>query len=146
MTAANVPKVPHVPLVSVADARSTTPLVESTPAPVSVPVVIVRGTDVANHGPPERATAPPVGAVVSGVTVKVAVFGVASASCGVDRTSCRWRSSSTSSCSCLYRLPRRGRCPVPNTAGKSTLSGSVTAPDGAAAVTVKLPLLVPVGA
>ncbi len=56
VTAANVPNVPQLPLVSGADARSTTPREESTPAPVSVPAPIVSGTDaVGYHGPPASA-------------------------------------------------------------------------------------------
>ena len=68
------PKLPQVPLVRVAVARSTTPLAASTPAPESEPLSRVSGTDsVVYQGPPERSAVWPVGGVVSLVTVKVAL-------------------------------------------------------------------------
>ena len=74
VTGVQVPlKAPHEVLPdSGAESRSTTPLDESTPAPSSDPSTRVRSTESAEyHGPPERATVCPVGAVVSGVRVKV---------------------------------------------------------------------------
>ena len=47
---------------------------------------------------------------------------------------------------CLDRLAETGALSVPNTAGKSTVLRVGIEPDGAAAVTMKLPLFVPVGA
>ena len=68
------PNVPQVPPVRVAEARSTRRVDASRPAPVSVPVSMVRGMEgVVYQGPAERSMVWPVGAVVSGVRVKVAL-------------------------------------------------------------------------
>src|SRR4051794_8505106 len=67
-------KVSHEPFVSVAESRSTTSVVASRPEPPSLPVSIASGTESDEyHGPPASATDWPAGAVVSLLTVKVAV-------------------------------------------------------------------------
>src|SRR5436309_3004550 len=67
-------KLPQLPLESVAESRSTTCVEVSTPEPPSLPQSRVRGTEaVAYQGPPVSETDWPLGAVVSLVTVKVAV-------------------------------------------------------------------------
>ena len=64
--------VPHVPLDSVAESRSTTCAELSRPEPASLPQARLRVTDaVVYQGPPESAADWPVGAVESGVTVNV---------------------------------------------------------------------------
>src|SRR5581483_3522387 len=66
VTVDQAPKLPQVPPARVADWRSTTPLVESTPDCPSVPLSSVRSTEVlVYHGPPESEALWPVGAVES---------------------------------------------------------------------------------
>jgi hypothetical protein len=74
VTVLQEPKLPQVPAERLAEARSTTPLVESMPDSESEPFESVSATDaLVYQGPPERAAVGPVGAVTSLVTVKVAV-------------------------------------------------------------------------
>src|SRR5207302_6740226 len=64
-------KEPQVPFPSVAESRSTTPLEASTPAPPSLPLASVSGTErPVYQGPPESEADWPLGAVVSGVRGK----------------------------------------------------------------------------
>ena len=68
------PKVSQAPPESDAESRSTTSLDASRPAPASEPQSSVSGTDaVVYQGPAASAALCPVGAVVSFVTVNVAV-------------------------------------------------------------------------
>src|SRR5438093_9218393 len=75
VTCGHVPEKPaQDPFDSAATSRSTTPELESTPAPLSVPLTNVNGTDSdVYQGPPERSALWPVGPDVSGVSVKVSV-------------------------------------------------------------------------
>ena len=139
-------KVSQLPSVSGAESRSTVSLEVSRPEPVSVPQSRVSGTVVVVYqGPPVRSTLWPVGAVVSGVRVKVEVAVRPAAVGGGDGLvagggagrcpRCRWWCTGWW---CRWR--RRS----PKTVGKPTLVdaglGSV-----AVAVTVKLPVFVPWG-
>jgi hypothetical protein len=67
----NVSQAPPARAVS---SRSTTPLVASMPAPESEPLSTVRSTALEYQGPSFSETDWPLGAVVSGVTVKVPVL------------------------------------------------------------------------
>ena len=74
VTADHEPKLPQALPERGAEARSTTPLEVSIPAPESEPLPSVSGTErLVYHGPPARSAVWPVGAVVSLVRVKVAV-------------------------------------------------------------------------
>ena len=67
-------KLPQLPFESVASERSTITELASMPAPVSVPLSIVTGTDrVEYQGPPTRVADWPLGAVASGEIVIDAV-------------------------------------------------------------------------
>jgi hypothetical protein len=68
---ANAPYTPHAPLAYVATARCSWLL--PTPEPASVPTVEVTATDVPLVMAFEYVTLPPLGAVVSAVTVNVEV-------------------------------------------------------------------------
>src|SRR6185437_583172 len=74
VTGAKAPKLPQLPFVSGASARSTTPLAGSRPDSPSAPSASVSGIDVlVCQGPPARATVWPAGGVESGLSVKSAV-------------------------------------------------------------------------
>ena len=74
VTGAQGLKVSQVPLVRVASERSNVWLEVSRPEPASVPQSSVSGTDGSSSRPAGQVDLWPVGAVVSGVTVKVEMF------------------------------------------------------------------------
>src|SRR5205814_10134661 len=73
----SAPNVPQRPFASGAEARSRSPVPVSRPERASVPFVVATAIEAeVNHGPPTSAAVWPVGAPVSGVTVKLAVLEV----------------------------------------------------------------------